>query len=575
MSEIQFGERYFATRERLSAVMRGIASLAGETHTDLGDKLPLHEIAAGLGNPFLFVVCGEVNAGKSTLLNGLFGRDLCRVNILPETDRVLWYKYGSPARDVEITPLLEERHRPIEFLRDFNLVDTPGTNSIIRGHQDITERFLPSADLVLFVFPVTNPWGAATWDFISRIPPETLERTAFVIQQADQREPMDIQVILGHMSDLSMKRIGRVPPIFAVSGKLAYEAKRATPFAVDKLRASGYQALESFISKSVCQSPARRSALETWRSQAAGAMRAVEDRIEEQTRGINSQSRFIGLVEREIDGLREHFVRRLPAHLAGVAEVFETEGLWVTRQLHRRLRAFPSIIRIFSGDRTGHEIEAIFIERLQTAVEAIAEKDGDGVVEDCRSHWDELGERVRGEMGIDLESSDPIDETLDAARTRFVSRLGRAARQGIGNLKVRNQLDKDLRRRNLALKSFLVSTLLLTIAGAVSGALGVPWLPLILCGLALLFLSGGTLTAWITRKAVTREFRHRLLDTCGAFASTLHSDYEEALRVVFRDYTASLNNVRTHLAREKLAIEPRLKRWQELFLTLKAIEQEL
>jgi len=27
--------------------------------------------------------------------------------------------------------------------------------------------------------------------------------------------------------------------------------------------------------------------------------------------------------------------------------------------------------------------------------------------------------------------------------------------------------------------------------------------------------------------------------------------------------------------REKLSIEPRLKRWQELFLTLKAIEQEL
>ena len=30
-----------------------------------------------------------------------------------------------------------------------------------------------------------------------------------------------------------------------------------------------------------------------------------------------------------------------------------------------------------------------------------------------------------------------------------------------------------------------------------------------------------------------------------------------------------------HLVSEKLAIEPRLKRWQELFLTLKAIEQDL
>jgi predicted GTPase len=570
-----FGERYFATRERLSEVMRRIAELASETGTDLGDQLPFDEIAKGLGTPFLFVICGEVNAGKSTLINGLFGRDLCRVNILPETDRVLWYKHGSPARDVEVTPMLEERFRPIEFLRDFNLVDTPGTNSIVQGHQEITERFLPAADLILFVFPVTNPWGAATWDLISRIPANVLGRVAFIIQQADQRDSLDIEVILGHMADLSRKRIGHVPPIFAVSGKAAYEAKRATPFAADRLKASGYPALESFISKSVCQSPDRRNSLETWRSQAAGALRTVEDRIEDQTRGINSQNRFLEQVEREIDGIREQFVKRLHSHLAGVAEVFETEGVWVTRLLRKRMRALPSIARLFTADRTGQEMETVFIERLQSAVEAVAEKDGAEVVDACGDHWDDLGLRVKEAMGIDIVTDEPIEEILAAAKKRFVTRLGRAARQGIGNLKVRNQLDKELRRRNLALKSFIFMTLVLTIAGATCGALAVPWLPAILCGIAALFLSGGILTAWATRKSISRDFQQRLLDTCGAFASTLHSDYEEALRIVFRDYAAALTQVRTHLAREKLAIEPRLKRWQELFLTLKAIEQEL
>lgn len=570
-----FGERYFATRERLSGVMRGIAALAAETHTELGDRLPLAEVEKGLGSPFLFIVCGEVNAGKSTLINGLFGKELCRVNVLPETHRVYWYRYGNPARDVEVTPMLEERYRPIGFLRDFNLIDTPGTNSVEQGHQEITERFIPSADLILFVFPVSNPWGAATWDFISRIPPDLLERVAFVIQQADQREPADIQVILGHMADLSMKRIGHVPPIFAVSGKQACEAKRATPFARDQLRASGCALLEDFISKTVCQSPARRNALETWRSQAAAALRHVEDRIEDQTRGINSQSRFIERVEREIDEFREQFVTRLPRHLAGVAEVFETEAVWVTRLLRRKLGALPSMIRLFTGDRTGGEMEAVFIERLQAAVEAVAEKDGAEVADACQAHWDDLGERVKEEMGIDLKAADPVEETIATARQRFVTRLGRAARQGIGNLKVRNQLDKELRRRNLALKSFVFMTLALTTAGGACGALGVPWAPLILCSLAALFLAGGVMTAWVTRKAISREFQQRLLDTCGAFASTLHSDYEEALRVVFRDYAACLTHIRTHLAREKLAIEPRLRRWQELFLTLKAIEQEL
>ncbi len=570
-----FGERYFATRERLSGVMRGIAELATETGAALGDRLPLAEIETGLGTPFLFVVCGEVNAGKSTLINGLFGRDLCRVNILPETDRVLWYQYGNPSRDVEITPMLEERHRPIEFLRDFNLIDTPGTNSIVQGHQEITARFLPSADLILFVFPVTNPWGAATWNFISEISPDVLKRTAFIIQQADQREPIDLSVIRGHMADLAVKRLGHVPPIFAVSGKMAYEAKRAVPFAGDRLKTSGYPELENFISKKVCESPDRNLVLETWRSQAASALRVVEDHIEGMTRELNVQGRFLDTIEGEIDGIRERFVARLPRHLAGVAEVFETEAVWVSKLLRQRLGVCRSLLRLFTGDRTGPEMEAVFVDRLQTAVEAVAEADGVEVVEYCHSHWNELGVRVADAMAVDLGDVAQLDETLATAKKRFILRLGRAARQGISNLKVRNQLDKELRRRNVALKSFVVMTLLLTTAGATCGALGLHWLPIILCGLAGLFLLGGLLTALITRKTTTAEFQSRLLDTCGGFASTLRTDYEEALRIVFQDYVSSLTTVRTHLSQEKLSVEPYLRRWQELFLTLKAIEQEL
>ncbi len=570
-----FGERYFATRERLSEVMRGIAGLAAETSADITGKLPLNELEKGLGTPFLFVVCGEVNAGKSTLLNGLFGRDLCKANILPETDRVLWYRHGDTSRDVEITPILGERYRPVDFLRDFHLVDTPGTNSVIKGHQQITERFLPVADLILFVFPVSNPWGAATWDFISRLPAEALERVSFIIQQADQREEIDIKVILGHMADLSMKRIGHVPPIFAVSGKMAFDAKRATPFATAKLEKSGYPALEDFISRRVCEAPARRKLLETWRTQAATALQIVEDRIEEQRRVLDEQGRFLEELEREIDGLRERFVERLPRHLSGVAEVFETEAVWVSKILRQRLSAGRSIYRLFVGDRTGAEMESVFIERLQSAVEAVAEKDGAEVVEACRTHRDNLGERVVDATGVDIGPPESLDETLSTARLRFVQRLGRAARQGIGNLKVRNQLDKELRGRNVALKSFTFTTLLLLTAAGLSGSLELPWLPWVFLTAAGVFFAGGFLAAQTTKRSITTEFQERLLDTCGSFASTLRDDYEEALRIVFQDYAGTLGAVRKHLAKEKAAVQPRLKRWQALFLTLKAIEQDL
>jgi hypothetical protein len=562
-----FGERYFATRERLASLVHGILSFAAENGADSVASLSRDDLESELRAPVSFIACGEVNSGKSTLLNALCGHPLCPTGVLPVTDRFLRYRFGNSEQDVMLGAHLEEKIRRIGFLQDLTLIDTPGTNSTAPGHPELLSELAAEADLVICVFPVSNPWSAATWDFISRLPSDVLQRAVLIIQQADLREAADLDVIRGHMADLSLKKLGRELPTFAVSGKLACEAGR--------MRDSGLPALMDFISNVICESSPRRALLENWRARAAAALRAVEDHIDDQNRAITQHGRFIDGIEREIEDMRGQFIARLSRHLENVAVVFKTEAVGVSRLLHRKLGAAASILRLFTIDRTGQRMEAVFMERLGETIDAVAEKDGGEVADACAEHWNELGSRIQEATGMTLESSEPIAQTLTNARQRFVRRLGGAAREGIGSLKVRTRLDKDLRARNVALRSFVVMTLVLTTAGAACGALGVPWLPLILCGLAALFLTGGIMVAWITRRTITRDFRERLLDTCGAFASTLHSDYEEALRVVFHDYTSALGGLRTRLAREKLAIEPRLKRWQELFLTLKAIEQDM
>ena len=572
------GERYFAARERLSDVMADIAALAAETGTHLDGLLPLAEVARGLGPPFLFVVCGEVNAGKSTFLNGLFGTELCSVSRLPETKKVIHYRHGGRASETAVAGLLEERCRPLDFLRDFQLVDTPGTNAASTEWQPQADGLVAAAEVIFVVFPVSNPWGAATWNFVSRLPRQALGQVVFILQQIDQRAPADIAVILGHLRDLALKRIGQVPPIFAVSAKLACDAKFATPpgaAALAELVASGYPALEEFISRHVCSAPARCDLLENWRAQAAAALRRVDEQIDSQTRGIHSHGSLLETIEREIDGMREQFLSRLPRHLTGVAEVFQTESVGVAKLLGKRLGVARSVWRLFVGDRTSQEMEAVIIARLQATVEAVAQTDGGEVADACRSHWDDVAARVRQALGVDLGDAVHLDDTLAVARRRFVQRLGSAASQGIGNLNLRHQLGKDLLRRNVALKSFTFMTLFLLAAGATCGALALPWAPLALCGLSAAFCIAGLLIGRLTRKSLIAEFHERLLDTCGAYASTLRSDYEEALRIVFQDYADSLAAIRRHLAAEKRALEPRLRRWNEVFLTLKAIEQDL
>ncbi len=566
MSDPILGERYFSARDRLSQVMRGITDLASENNIDLGEPLPLAKPDAIHSEPYRFVVIGEINAGKSTLINALTDSELCSTSDLPNTKKIKTYQYGIATSDDPVSDHQEDHHRPLRHLADFNWMDTPGISSDEPQWLSDLQDFLPAADLIFCVLPVANPWGAATWNFISQLPESTLQSLVLIVQQTDQRSPEDIPVILNHVNDLATKRLDHIPPVYAVSAKLDLTGDNSK---------SGMNELRQFISSYIDQLDRTQQRITDWQALAADALSKMEDKIEDQARNIRDQGRFMEDIEHEIHEIRENFIRRLPNHLSGVAASFEKEAKWVTKLLHRKLGALRSFCRLFIGDKTGTLMEQKFIERIKTTTDKIAEKDGREVVSACSDHWDELGLRVKDTMGIDLTVTTPIHETLSTAQKHFINRLDRAAHQGINNLKVRNQLDKELRSRNKGLKSFATMTLLLTTAGATCGALGVPWAPYILCALALVFLSGGVFAAWITRKNTTKEFQTRLLDTCGAFASTLHTDYEEALQIVFRDYADTLSGVREHMAREKLEVEPRQRRWQELFLTLKTIEQDL
>lgn len=575
LSAGSFGERYFQARERLGSVMAGISSLAGEIGAELPEPLPLDKTRSGIAAPFLFVVCGEVNAGKSSLINGLFGQELCRTNILPETDKVYFYKYGETDEDEALTKLLTECRRPIGFLKDFQLVDTPGTNSVIDGHQNVTTRFLSEADLIFFVFPVTNPWGAATWNYLSSLDPGLLDRVVFIVQQADQRDPTDIEVIQGHLRDLAMKRIGRIPPIFAVSAKCAMAAKQSATPDAGALAASGYTALEGFISHNVCESPRRREMLERWRDSASKALRSVEDQMENQTRGIHHQQLFLDGIEREIAAIRDFFVQRLPFHVDGVTGSFEDKAAESARILRRKLGVFSTFARLIHGDQTSSALENDFLRQLTAAVERLAGKDTEEMTRSCQEHWEDLRNRVGEAMVQPLPPESSPEICLSQARAKFIERLGEAARESMSTVKFRQLLESDLRKRNRALKSFTVASLSLLSAGAACGAMRLPWLPLILCILSGAFAIGWLITAVVTRRRIVRALSDRLLLSTSAFIEALQQRYRSALHEFFAVYLSVLSPLRSGLVSEKLAIEPRLKRWQELFLTLKEVEQDI
>ena len=78
------------------------------------------------------MVYGIYNAGKSSILNELMGKDIAAVNPIPTTDKVTYYDWQG-----------------------YKIADTPGIFAPIE-HQQVTQEHLKKADIVLFVMGTTG-----------------------------------------------------------------------------------------------------------------------------------------------------------------------------------------------------------------------------------------------------------------------------------------------------------------------------------------------------------------------------------------------------------------------------------
>ncbi len=205
-------------KDRLLGLIRQGQELA----TVLGDPAlvgEIDQISASALKPFLFVIVGEVKSGKSSLINALLEAPVCAVDSAPCTDRIQEINYGEEEQRIEVSEHEERLHLPHAILRHIAIVDTPGTNSIIRHHQLITEGYIPQSDLVLFVFFAKNPYTGSAWDFLRYIKHEWQRNTLFVLQQADLLPSDERKRTLQHIQEQLVEDGIEDPAVFAVSVK--------------------------------------------------------------------------------------------------------------------------------------------------------------------------------------------------------------------------------------------------------------------------------------------------------------------------------------------------------------------
>ena len=570
-----FGKRYFEIRERLAEVVLGVGQLARECGGEILDPVTDGNFLKDLRKPFLFVVCGEVNAGKSALINALFATEICEVDALPTTKQLHWYRYGEKVGSVEKRSMLVQDLRPLGFLRDFEVVDTPGSNASIEGNLEEIERFLPVADLLLFVFPVGNPWCADTWQLVARLPEEQLDKVAFVLQQSELRNEEDLKVILGHMKTLGEQKTGKIPAIFPVSAKLAMEAKKNDPPLSHILRKSGLTTLNEFISTKVSLAPDRREILKKVSDSAQEILKKIEARIEERSDTLDSDQRFLAELEDEVDLRREGQAISLLERLSGMGDVFFRQGQIATRDLGRRMSITRSLISLFQQEKLPSKIEGDLITAVKEAVEKQAEADGVELVKNCRNHWKTVEPRIREHLGISPPDFEQETESLAGTRKRFMRRLGRSAKQAVAQLKIRGAIDLKIDTRRMVLRRYTTLFLILYTIGGIFGGFGVATWPWLFVITATGTLGVAAIYSKLSRKALCRDFMEDFKDLRHTFADSLESDYKDGVREFYLEYGGLFEIVRRRIADQKLLLEPRKERWNDLFLELKAVDQEL
>lgn len=208
--------RYLALRAELSGHLGRLCELlAGCGRPEAA--VMAEELLAHVTEPFLFVVVGEVKAGKSSLINALLGEQVSAVAPDPCTDRIRIIGRGAAPGETEAGSLVTRVSIESPLLDGLAIVDTPGVDSIIDRHQEITEEFIPRADLVLFSFSALNPYSRSAWEFFDLVADTWGRNVAFALTMADLASPEQIEVNTARLRELARARGLDDPRVFLVS----------------------------------------------------------------------------------------------------------------------------------------------------------------------------------------------------------------------------------------------------------------------------------------------------------------------------------------------------------------------
>jgi small GTP-binding protein len=207
------------------------------------DAARLKQALEQLHELFLLVVVGEFNSGKSALINALLGDQLLEEGVTPTTDHIHILKYGPTGKPEVVSEDIRVLSFPHDMLREIHIVDTPGTNAVLRHHEAIVRDFVPRSDMVIFVTSADRPFTESERQFIEHIR-QWGKKVVVAINKADilgdDREKEQVERFV---REQVQRLLEFEPEIFSVSARKAVRGEDS----------SGFAALREFLAATLSQ----------------------------------------------------------------------------------------------------------------------------------------------------------------------------------------------------------------------------------------------------------------------------------------------------------------------------------
>jgi hypothetical protein len=362
--------------------------------------------------------------------------------VTPTTTRIHLIKHGPEVGSTVVESALDVVTAPAELLQDINIVDTPGTNAILREHEAITREFVPRSDMVLFVTSADRPFTESERAFLQSIR-EWGKKVVVVVNKIDILEtPEDVERIRAFIADNARSLLGFTPEIFPVAARPALRAKQSGDR--ELLATSRFEALERYIAETLDEKERVRLKLMNPLGVAEALARKYLEVTEKRLDLLKEDFATLEDIERQLAMYKDDMAREFRFRLSDVDKVlheFENRGNEFFDETMRLTRVFDllnkSKMKADFEKKVVGDTPQVIDRRVAEVIDWMVAADlrqWQAVMEHLAQRRHAYADRIVGRVG----------GSFDFDRTRLLDSVGRAAQRSV------ETYDKDAEANRMA-----------------------------------------------------------------------------------------------------------------------------